>query len=235
MKTPRKMRKKHAINHLFFGRVSDVPKIKFDILRWQRIGFLGGLSYMKMKQILVLGAVVGLASTRVALADPTAFDLGKKGDDYVGVQSKDKIIEIYSDKSVATLEPNIWYVVYYDPSVTFKTVEVKFGGGQEMDISHPVRPFQMPAKMENILDQTKLKIDSDRALTIATSQPLLKGLTLRSSKMTLSNVDEGLVWRVELWAAKVGDPTKQAGIGSVYISANDGSVVRTDLHPDSAN
>ena len=190
---------------------------------------------MKMKQGLVLGAVLAMAMTQVAMADPTALNLGKKGNDYVGIQSKDKIIEIYSDKSVATLEPNVWYVVYYDPSVTFKTVEVKFGGGQEMDVSHPVHAFQMPAKMENVLDQPKITVDSDRALNIATSQPILKGLALRASKMTLSNTDDGTVWKVELWAAKVGDSTKQANIGSVYISAIDGSIVKSDLRPANAN
>ena len=210
-------------------------QIQFDILQWQKYWFLGGISYMKMKQGVVLGAVLGMAMTQVALADPTALNLGKKGNDYVGVQSKDKIVEIYSDKSVATLEPNVWYVVYYDPSVPLKTVEVKFGGGEEMDVSHPIHPFQMPAKMESVLDQSKLKVDSDRALNVATSQPVLKGLTLRASKMTLSDTDNGMVWRVELWAAKVGDSTKQANIGSVYISADDGSVVKSDLHPDSAN
>jgi hypothetical protein len=188
---------------------------------------------MKTKHGMILAAVLGLTTALVASADPTALDLVNKGDQYVGVQSKDKIIQISSDKSVATLTPNIWYVVYFDPDSTFKTVQVKFGAGQEMEIAHPMRMF--PAKPEDILDLGKIKVDSDRALREAASQPLLKALTLRSSKMTLLNTDDGVVWKVELWAAKVGDSTKEADIGSVSISAVDRSVVRSDLHPSNAD
>jgi hypothetical protein len=188
---------------------------------------------MKTKHGIVVGAVLGLAMAGVASADPTALDLVSKGDQYVGVQSKDKVIQISSDKSVATLTPNVWDVLYYDPDSTFKTVGVKFGAGQEMDVSHPLRMF--PAKLEEILDLGKVRVDSDRALKIAASQPLLKALTLRASKMTLQNSDDGVVWKVELWAAKVGDSTKEADIGSITISAADKSVIRSDLHPGNAD
>jgi hypothetical protein len=72
-------------------------------------------------------------------------------------------------------------------------------------------------------------------LDIAQSQPLLKGLTLRASKMTLENSDNGPVWKVELWAAKLHDSTRDANIGTVRVSAEDGSVVKSDLDPSSAD
>jgi hypothetical protein len=114
-------------------------------------------------------------------------------------------------------------------------VEVKFGAGQELDVSHPMRPFMLPASPRDILDQSKLRVDSDRALQIATSQPLLHGLTMRSSRMTLENTDDGVVWKVELYAAKVADPTKDACVGCVTLSAHDGSLIKSDLHPSSVN
>jgi len=190
---------------------------------------------MKMNYGIVLGAVLALATTRVALAQPTALQLIKNGDDYVGIQSKDKILQIYSDKSVTALEPDVWYVVFYDPSVPFRSVEIKFGAGQEMDVSHPFHLFQLPAKPADILDQSKLRVDSDRALDIAQSEPLLKGLTLRASRMTLENGDFGPVWKVELWAAKLHDPSKEVSVGTVRVSADDGSVVKLDLDPSSAD
>jgi hypothetical protein len=189
---------------------------------------------MKMKNAAIMGAVLGLATTRLALADPTALDLIKKGNDYVGMQSRDKVLEIDSEKSVGTLEPNIWYVVYYDPTVMMKSVEVKFGAGEEMDVSHPVHPFTLPASEHDILDRSKLNVDSDRALTIASSQPLLKSLKLVASKISLESSDNGPVWNVELYATKVNDSTKTADIGSVRISANDGSVIKSDLDPSNA-
>ena len=189
---------------------------------------------MKIKNGALLGAGLALAAAQLALADPTALNLTKKGNDYVGMPSRDKILEINSDKSVASLEPNIWHVIYYDPTVMTKSVEVKFGAGEEMDVSHPMHPFQWPASEHDILDRAKLNVDSDRALTIATSQPLLKSLKLRASKMTLENSDSGPVWKVELYATKLNDPTREADLGSVHISANDGSVIKSDLDPGNA-
>jgi hypothetical protein len=190
---------------------------------------------MKIKNGVILGAVLGLATTRLALADPTALELIKNGDNYVGEPCRDRVLEVYSEKSIASLEPNVWHVVYYDPSVFSRSVDVKFGAGQEMDVSHPMRPFMLPARPQDILDQSKLKVDSDRAVSIATQQPLLNGLTLRSSRLTLQNTDDGVVWKVELYAAKVADPTKTTGIGCVTVSAYDGSLIKSDLHPSDVN
>ncbi|HEX3624020.1 MAG TPA: hypothetical protein VH280_01195 [Verrucomicrobiae bacterium] len=189
---------------------------------------------MKIKQGIVLGAVLGLATSRLALADPTALDMIKKGDDYVGVQSKDKVIEINSDKSVTSLEPNIWHVVYYDPSVFAKTAEVRFEAGQEAGVAHPMRPFALPAKPDQVLDLPKITVDSDRAVRIAASQPVLKGLQLRYSRLSLQKGDQGAEWKVELWSAKVSDPSKDANVGYVRISAADGSILQSNLHPASA-
>jgi hypothetical protein len=190
---------------------------------------------MKMNYGVVLGAVLGLATTHTVLADPTALSLVKNGDDYVGAPCRDKVLEIYSDKSVASMSPNVWHVVYYDPTVFSRSVDVKFGAGQEMEVSHPMRPFLMPARIGAVLDQNRLKVDSDRALQIATSQPILNGLTLRSSKMTLESSDDGPIWRVELYAAKVGDPTREVCVGYVTMTADDGTIVKADLHPSSVD
>ncbi len=192
---------------------------------------------MKMKYILMLGAVLGLATSWPVLADDadtTALDLVKKGNDYVGIQSKDKVLEVYSDKSVSSLEPNIWHVVFYDPSVFTKSVEVKFEAGEERDVSHPMHPFQLPAKPNEVFDLSKITVNSDRALDVATSQPVLKGLKLRYTKISLQYGDNGPEWKVQIWAAKVNDPTKDANIGSVTVSATDGSVLDSDLRPSNA-
>lgn len=192
---------------------------------------------MKTQKRVVLGIALGLAGTSIAMADPSALNLVRSGDNYIGIQSRDKILEMYSEKSIATVEPNVWHILYYDPDVTFKAADVKFGAGQEMEVTHPMHPvhmFGMPAKTSDIIDQSRVHVDSDQALNIATSQPLLRGLTLRSTKMTLDNGDTGPAWKVDLYAAKLSDPTKEAYVGNVCISATDKSVLKVDLHPDSA-
>ncbi len=191
---------------------------------------------MKIKRKIVLGAVLALALAPWAKAgEMTAFQLIKEGGRYVGDQSKDKVVQVRSEKSVASLTPNIWYVVYYDPDAPLKNVEVKFGAGQEMKVTRPVRPFEVPTHEDKVLDRTKLTVDSDRALEIAKSQELLKNLTLRASQMWLQRGEGGAVWKIKLWAAKLKNPSHDADIGVIIISATDGSMVKLDLHPNSVD
>jgi hypothetical protein len=176
------------------------------------------------------------ASTCLASAgDLTAFQLIKQGDQYIGIQSKDKVVQIHSDKSVGSLTPNIWYVVYYDPDATFKAVQVKFGAGEKMDVSRPGRVLEMLTDDKTPLDQAKFNVDSDRAIQIASTQPILKNLVVKSSQLWLEHGDSGPQWRVQLWAQKLSDPNHDADVGVVTLSVADGSILKLDLHPDSAN
>jgi hypothetical protein len=61
--------------------------------------------------------------------DLTAFELAKVGDSYVGIQGKDKVIQIRSEKSVARLHAGHLACDLLRPVRSLKTVEVKFGGG----------------------------------------------------------------------------------------------------------
>ena len=44
--------------------------------------------------------------------------------------------------------------------------------------------------------------------------------------------EEMPVWKVRIWAAKLRNPNKDVDIGEVFIAAEDGKVVRNDLHID---
>ncbi|HUD48467.1 MAG TPA: hypothetical protein VMR33_16655 [Candidatus Baltobacteraceae bacterium] len=183
-------------------------------------------------------AVLALASGllgQIAVADSTAFDLIKEGDQYVGTEARDKVVQIRSEKSIGTLIPNIWYVVYYDTTATLKATEVKFGGGKMMEVKHPWRLLEPVTGGDQTLDRKKLKIDSDRALAIALKDPLLPGLNLKATQFRLDHGDHSPVWRIRLWAAKLGEPNKMADIGEVIISSDTGEVVRSDLHPKSVD
>lgn len=167
--------------------------------------------------------------------EPTAFDLVKAGDQYVGIQSKDKVVQIHSEKSVASLTPDIWFVIYYDPDASFKTVQVKFGAGQEMGVSYPGPFLGMRTDEHKPFDPSGLKVDSDRAIKIALSQPLLKNLKVNATQLWLERGDLGPQWRVKLWAARLDDPYKSARIGIIILSATDGSILQNGLHPGSVD
>ena len=189
-----------------------------------------------MRTKLFLTIVLAIAVSRAAFAaDPTAFELVKMGNKFIGEQSKDKVVQIRSEKSVGTLVPNIWYIVYYDPDARMKSVEVKFGAGQKLDVVRPFRLLEFGSHNKEAFDNSKLKIDSDRAIKTATTQPMLSNLTLKATKLTLEHGDNGPQWRVNLWAAKLKNPNDNADIGVVIINAQDGSIVKADIHPKSVD
>jgi hypothetical protein len=187
---------------------------------------------MKQK-FLLTAALLLVAGFNVRAGEPTAYDLIRSGDQFVGVQSKDKVVQIRSEKSIGSLIPNIWYVVYFDPDATFKSVEVKFGAGQKLDVTRPWRMLEMAGDDHTTLDSAKLRVDSDQAIRIATAQPLLENLKLTATQLWLEHGDNGPQWRVKLWALRLKNPQEDADIGVVILSATDGSIVKVDLHPNS--
>ena len=186
---------------------------------------------MKIRPGTWVGAlVVAGALTQVTnAAETSAFQLAKEGNRYVSEEAKDKIVQIRSDKSVNSMIPIIWYVVYFDRDAKFRATEVKFGAGKKLEVTRPMRMFERVKHDYKPLETKDLKIDSDKALEIATKDPLLDKLTLKASQMWLDRGDEGPTWRVRLWAAKLKNPNLQADIGEIFISAEDGKVLRREL------
>lgn len=181
-------------------------------------------------KLLLTASMAWALAGRAWAEEPTAFALLKEGNRYVGEQCKDKVVQIRSEKSVGVLTPIIWYVVYYDPDATFKATEVKFGAGQKLKVTRPLRVLEPVTGGDKIIDAAKLKVDSDKAIQIAGAEPLLKSLTLKATQLWLQRSHDGPVWKVRLWAAKLNNPRHMADIGEVFVSAETGKVVRTDLH-----
>jgi hypothetical protein len=188
---------------------------------------------MIAKTLLVVW-LAGLAG-HGALGDPTAYQLVKLANQYVGVQSKDQVVQIRSEKSTASLTPDIWYVVFYDPDATFKAVQVKFGSGEKLDVSRPGRFLELFGEDKTPLDSHKLVIDSDQAIKIAVDQPVLKHLVVKATQLWLEHGDAGPQWRVKLWAASLKNPDESADIGLVILTADDGTIIKLDLHPGSVD
>jgi hypothetical protein len=183
----------------------------------------------------VLGMMV--FSPAAFASELSAFQLIKEGNRHLGEEARDRVVQIRSEKSVGSLTPNIWYVVYYDPDATAKAAEVKFGAGKKMSVKRPARVLELGTGAHRELNRDKMKVDSDKAIEIAKKEPLLNNLTLTNTQLWLErdfwSADKDLpVWKVRLWAAKIRKPTESADIGDIYVSAEDGKVLRSDLHID---
>jgi hypothetical protein len=179
---------------------------------------------------LALGvATMGLVFS-IRADDVTAFNLVKEGNKYVGEGVKDKVVEIRSEKSMGGLTPNIWYVAYDDEDATFKVAEVKFEGGKKVAVRRPTRPLELISLNKEVMDPKKLNTDSDKALATATGDSTLTGIKIKATQCWLQLKDGGPTWKVRLWAGKNDNPDKEADIGDIYISAEDGKVTRRDVH-----
>ena len=164
--------------------------------------------------------------------DMTAFQLAREADKHVGEDAKGKVVQIRSEKSIASLTPDIWYVVMYDLDATAKATEIKFGGGQKLSVKRPARILEFGGKNNLPLDKDKLKTDSDKAIEIATTQNLTKNLKLTATKLTLEKWDDMPVWKVHVWAQKLRDAKKDVDLGEMIIAADSGKVLKNDFHID---
>ena len=177
---------------------------------------------------LLIAFICSAISILAAEKEMTAFELAKEGNRYIGEQAKDKIVQIRSERSIGTLTPKVWHILYYDPTASLKAVEVKFAAGKMIDVKRPFRLIEM-ATGNREMDKDKLKIDSDVAIEKALSEPILENIKVKSLEAKLENSDAGPVWRIRLWAEKLNG-RDLADIGKVTVTADDGKVIETDIH-----
>ena len=180
---------------------------------------------MKLFAALLLSASTLLAADK----DATAFDLVKEGNRYVGEQAKDRVVQIRSERSVGSLSPKVWYVVFYDPTASMKAVEVKFAAGKMVDVKRPFRLVERMSDSTRPMDKDKLKIDSDKAIEVALKEPILEDIKVKSVEAKLENDDLGPVWRLRFWAQKVNKENALADIGKMVLSAEDGKVMENEI------
>ena len=179
---------------------------------------------------LLFGLILSSWCVFAADKDPTAFDLMKEGNRYVGEQAKDRVVQIRSEKSAGSLNPKVWYVVFHDPTATMKAVEVKFAAGKMIDVKRPFRLVELVGDASKPMDKEKLKVDSDEAIQKALKEPILSDIKVKSVEAKLQNSDVGPTWKLKLWAEKLTKSTETASIGTITVTADDGKVIESDIH-----
>jgi hypothetical protein len=182
---------------------------------------------------LLEGAIVAMGCATLlqqaaSAAEPTALDLFRQGDQYVGAEARGRLIKITSEKSIGSVTPSIWSVTYFDPNAAGKATEVRFNAGQKAWVKYH-GSFLGLAKAPRELPKGKVLVDSDAALRTATVEPLLKNLNLKATRMILEDWQGMPTWKVQIWAARLSNPAEMAEVGEVFISGEDGKVLRSDL------
>jgi len=109
---------------------------------------------------------------------------------------------------------------------------VKFANGEMAQVSHPFRLLEPVTGNDRQLESSRLKIDSDRALSIALKNPMFEHVDVKAVQFWLEHGDTGPRWRIRFWAAKRSNPGNVPDIGELFISSDQGDVVRNDLHTE---
>jgi tetratricopeptide (TPR) repeat protein len=163
---------------------------------------------------------------------PTALDLVAEANKLVGPQSQDKIVQIRSKKSATSLAPSTWILVLYDVQADWGAKEVIFEVGKPPAVNIPTRILELFSSDKNPFDRELIKIDSDVAIKSILDDPKLKNISVKATELSLQHGDKDTpIWKIRVWALKRRDPRHDTEIGEVWISATDGKVIRSDLHP----
>jgi hypothetical protein len=176
-----------------------------------------------------LALAMGAPGQSPPAAKMTAFALVKEGNKFVAAPARDKITQIHSEQSSGSLVPDVWYVEYYDSTAAFKRTEVKFIAGKMVEVKQPKHLFDSFSGTKQ-LSWKKLKVDSDRALSIALKEPQLKNLDLQAAQFWLERTVIGSTWKVRFWTTRLGKQAELSEVGDIYISSGTGEVLKKDLH-----
>lgn len=171
-------------------------------------------------------------SQSVSTNEPTAFALARAGDKLISPKAADKITGIYSEKSSGANGPEIWHIDYFDPKATWKDTQVTFVNGRVKEVTQPKRLFDLVAGGKQ-MSWRKLKIDSDRALSIAARALTLRKLRVAGEQYWLDKTPAGPRWKIRLWVSSADKPNETNEIGDLYIATQTGEIVKDDLRePD---
>lgn len=186
--------------------------------------------------VILLAWGTACSPTSLRSGEATALELAKLGNKYIGEQSHDRIVQIRAEKSLGSVTPNVWYVVYYDSTAALKAVEVKFGAGKMMSVQRPLRLLEPIFGADQPLDRARIKVDSPQAIQTALKEPILENLKVSATAPKLERGSDGVpVWKVRVWAVKPRNTNEEVDIGEIVLSAESGKVILPDIHTERLN
>ena len=165
---------------------------------------------------------------------PTAFEALRIAEKQVSPDSKQYLYGIIGQRSPTTLTPVSWQFIYWNPHSWSHSEQITVAGGQVTEIKDGLFSLGnlhlLPYKKENTINPSKLKIDSNRALDIATkSNEMFKAVRLSTVTFRLASLKEHeeACWILDFFADKNG---LEHSIGYVIIGAITGKVYKMKLN-----
>ncbi|MDD5260421.1 MAG: hypothetical protein PHD76_01090 [Methylacidiphilales bacterium] len=178
-----------------------------------------------------LALLLGVQS--FALTAFEARDLAKK---QVNDTARKSLLQIYGKAGTVGVLPMEWQILFYDPYAAQDGSMVTVSGNAITSIRDgytQMDQFRVFAyKQEEIIDQSKLKIDSRDLLSILKNSSALKDVKISSVNLWLKKDDSGplspAVWIAHLFGPNAkGD--KEVEFGYARVSAQTGQVMQLKL------
>lgn len=167
----------------------------------------------------------------VRLSKATALQLLQKGNSYVSARSQNHLLEVTASRAPLHEPPQSWRFVYYDDKTTYNAVAVRFEGGEMERVYEPNRFLELfTPGAQKTLDLAKVKVDSDKAIRIATAEAAAGELVAKFVELKLERGYGGLpVWNVKLFGVVPGKAAEDSSMGYVIVLAEDGKVLKKAL------
>lgn len=180
---------------------------------------------MMKKIVLALSCVTLLATAATGFA-ATAFEARQIAEKMLSDQARGKLIKVVAPKG-ESVTPDSWRFIFYDPFgnqngrlvvVSGKAVTEIRDGYIELD------EVRLAAyKEDEIMPNSELKIDSDKALAFVQKAALMQTVKLSAVQYELKKNKGNVVpvWNLTLYADVKGKSTE---IGTAKLSAENGQI-----------
>ncbi|MEM9400218.1 MAG: hypothetical protein AAF984_08405 [Verrucomicrobiota bacterium] len=186
-----------------------------------------------MRQTLLL---LILGANCLNAASTTALDAYKLAREQVNKLARESLVQIDGKPHSPSILPNEWIILFYDPYADQNGTMVRIAGKTIVEIRDgfmQMGKFRMASyKQEEILDVSKLKVDSDDVLKILRKSPLLTDVKISSLGLWLKKDGKGplapSLWYVTLYG--LNHKADEIEFGEAEISAYSGKIVRLDVN-----
>jgi hypothetical protein len=152
--------------------------------------------------------------------------------------AKKSLVQIMGKKGKLGVTPKVWHVVFYDPYAEQNGTLVEVGAGGVESIRdgytqmNKVRVFAY--KMEEIIDASRIKIDSKDVLRILKKTSALSNIEVTGLDLWLRKISKGPlaagIWRADVFSAPPHSD-KEIRIGWAEIHSETGQILDLRLEP----
>jgi len=182
--------------------------------------------------LLALTLVVASFSPSFALTAYQAKDVAKRE---VNDVAKKSLVQIHGKRGAVGVYPLEWEILFYDPYADQDGTKVKVAGNVITQITQGYTQMDKARifayKQDEILDPTRLKVDSNEIVKILSRSSALNNVKITSVDLSLSKMSKGAMgsamWSVVMYAKD--SKQEEVEFGKAQINAESGQILQLKI------